>query len=129
MKLITIAGPPSTGKTSIIIKLTKSLYGKNYTVGVINFDCLSTVDDTSFEAHGIPVKVVLLGCFCLENYLLSNIEECIEWGKKHNRDILITESAGLCNRCSPHVKGVKAVCVIDNLMGVNTPKKIGPMLR
>ncbi len=44
-------------------------------------------------------------------------------------DLLITESAGLCNRCSPYVVSVKAICVIDNLSGINTPKKIGPMLK
>ena len=43
--------------------------------------------------------------------------------------MLITESAGLCNRCSPYIKGIKSVCVIDNLSGINTPKKIGPMLK
>ena len=43
--------------------------------------------------------------------------------------MLITESAGLCNRCSPYLKDIKAVCVIDNLSGINTPKKIGPMLK
>lgn len=42
---------------------------------------------------------------------------------------MITESAGLCNRCSPYLKDIKAVCVIDNLSGINTPKKIGPMLK
>jgi hypothetical protein len=39
------------------------------------------------------------------------------------------ESAGLCARCSPHIKDVFAVCVIDCLAGVGTPKKIGPMLK
>ncbi len=43
--------------------------------------------------------------------------------------MLITESAGLCNRCSPYLKEIKGVCVIDNLSGINTPKKIGPMLK
>ncbi len=43
--------------------------------------------------------------------------------------MLITESAGLCNRCSPYIKEVQAICVIDNLSGINTPKKIGPMLK
>jgi len=42
---------------------------------------------------------------------------------------LISESAGLCNRCSPHIQGVLAICVIDNLSGINTPRKIGPMLK
>lgn len=51
------------------------------------------------------------------------------WGRKQHLDLLITESAGLCNRCSPYIKGIKAICVIDNLSGINTPKKIGPMLK
>jgi Ni2+-binding GTPase involved in maturation of urease and hydrogenase len=41
----------------------------------------------------------------------------------------ITESAGLCNRCSPYINGILAICVIDNLSGINTPRKIGPLLR
>jgi Ni2+-binding GTPase involved in maturation of urease and hydrogenase len=43
--------------------------------------------------------------------------------------VLIVETAGLCNRCSPHIKGVLAICVVDNLAGIHTPRKIGPMLR
>ena len=39
------------------------------------------------------------------------------------------ESAGLCNRCSPHMKDIASVCVVDNLMGAKTPRKIGPMLK
>lgn len=50
-------------------------------------------------------------------------------GIQHELDLLITESAGLCNRCSPYIKDIKAICVIDNLSGINTPKKIGPMLK
>ncbi len=63
------------------------------------------------------------------NYFVSNIEEVTEWGKKEGLDLLITESAGLCNRCSPYIKDIKAICVLDNLSGINTPKKIGPMLK
>lgn len=29
----------------------------------------------------------------------------------------------------PHIRNVLAICVIDNLMGINTPKKVGPMLK
>ena len=29
----------------------------------------------------------------------------------------------------PYISQIKAVCVIDNLSGINTPKKIGPMLK
>lgn len=129
MKLITISGPPSTGKTSVIIKTIEHLKQENLKVGVIKFDCLSTEDEISYKKKNIPVKVGLSGGLCPDHFFITNIQECVTWGVKENFDILITESAGLCNRCSPHIKDVLAVCVIDNLSGVNTPSKIGPMLK
>ncbi len=50
-------------------------------------------------------------------------------GRQVGADLLIAESAGLCNRCSPHIQGVLAICVVDNLSGIHTPRKIGPMLK
>ena len=82
-----------------------------------------------YEKAGILVKKGLSGSVCPDHFFASNIEEVVQWGKTNNLDLLITESAGLCNRCSPYLKDIKAVCVIDNLSGINTPKKIGPMLK
>ncbi|PWJ96627.1 Ni2+-binding GTPase involved in maturation of urease and hydrogenase [Oceanotoga teriensis] len=129
MNLITISGPPSSGKTSIILKTIQALKERNLTVGVVKFDCLYTDDDKLYKKMKIPVKKGLSGSLCPDHYFISNIEEVVEWGLKNELDILITESAGLCNRCSPYIKDIKSVCVIDNLSGINTPKKIGPMLK
>jgi Ni2+-binding GTPase involved in maturation of urease and hydrogenase len=60
---------------------------------------------------------------------VANIEACVGWGLENNFDLLITESAGLCCRCSPHIHGILGICVIDVLSGINTPRKIGPMLK
>ncbi|KAA0256838.1 hypothetical protein FHQ18_11960 [Deferribacter autotrophicus] len=129
MKLITVSGPPSSGKTSIIIKATDELQNRGLKVAVVKFDCLSTDDDKIYAKKGVLVKKGLSGSICPDHYFVSNIEECFNWAKEQNVDILISESAGLCNRCSPHIKDILAVCVIDNLSGINTPKKIGPMLK
>ena len=129
MKLITISGPPSVGKTSVLVNVVKTLLIDNKKVGVVKFDCLYTDDDKVYESLGIPVRVGLSGNLCPDHYFISNIDDCLEWGKSLGLDFLLSESAGLCNRCSPHAKDVLAVCVIDNLMGINTPKKIGPMLK
>ena len=98
-------------------------------VGVVKFDCLYTDDDVLYEKAGVPVKKGLSGSLCPDHFFASNIEEVVRWGKNEGLELLITESAGLCNRCSPYIKGIKAICVIDNLSGINTPKKIGPMLK
>ncbi len=129
MNLVTFSGPPSSGKTSVILKVIEAFKDKGLSVGVVKFDCLYTDDDLLYEKAGIPVKKGLSGSLCPDHYFVSNIEEVVQWGRKGNLDLLITESAGLCNRCSPYIKNIKSICVIDNLSGINTPKKIGPMLK
>jgi len=129
MKLVTVAGPPSAGKTAVIIKTAvhlKKIYSK---IGVVKFDCLSTSDHLLYKKAGISVVTGLSGNLCPDHYFVSNIDDCLQWAKKKGFDMLISESAGLCNRCSPHIKEIPAVCVIDCLAGAETPKKIGPMLR
>ncbi|MBN2837636.1 MAG: hypothetical protein JXM74_02650 [Fusobacteriaceae bacterium] len=129
MNLITVSGPPSTGKTSVIIKTIENFQKRGVKVGVVKFDCLYTDDDKLYEKLGVPVRKGLSGSLCPDHYFVSNIEEVVQWGLKQNLDLLITESAGLCNRCSPYIEDIKAICVIDNLSGINTPKKVGPMLK
>ncbi|NLY65980.1 MAG: hypothetical protein GX069_00305 [Tissierellia bacterium] len=129
MNLVTVSGPPSSGKTSVILKVIEALKERNIAVGVVKFDCLHTDDDLLYEKAGVPVRKGLSGSLCPDHYFVSNIEEVVQWGRKEKLDLLITESAGLCNRCSPYIRNIKSVCVIDNLSGINTPKKIGPMLK
>ena len=129
MNLVTFSGPPSSGKTSVILKTIESYKKQNLSIGVIKFDCLYTDDDILYKKAGIKVKKGLSGGLCPDHYFVSNIEEAFAWGQKEDFQTLISESAGLCNRCSPYIKGIKAICVIDNLSGINTPRKIGPMLK
>lgn len=129
MNLVVFSGPPSSGKTSVIIKTIDALKQQGIKVGVVKFDCLYTDDDALYERAGVPVRKGLSGALCPDHFFVSNIEEVVKWGTDNDLDLLITESAGLCNRCSPYIKEINGVCVIDNLSGINTPKKIGPMLK
>ena len=129
MNLAIVSGPPSSGKTMVILKTIDSLREKGLSVGVVKFDCLQTDDELYYQKANIPVKKGLSGPICPDHFFATNIEEVVQWGNENNFDLLITESAGLCNRCSPYIKEVKSICVIDNLSGIHTPKKIGPMLK
>ena len=129
MNLVVFSGPPSSGKTSVILKTIDAPKQQGISVGVVKFDCLYTDDDILYEKAGIPVKKGLSGALCPDHFFVSNIEEVVQWGRSLGISMLITESAGLCNRCSPYIKDIKGICVIDNLSGINTPKKIGPMLK
>ncbi|GAF04674.1 GTP-binding protein [Saccharicrinis fermentans] len=129
VKLITVAGPPSSGKTSVIIKTIESALGMKTNCGVIKFDCLSALDEEQYTACGITAKTALAGNLCPDHFFVSNIEECFQWAEQNQFSYLITESAGLCNRCAPHLKNILAICVLDNLSGINTPLKTGPMVK
>ena len=129
MRFVTVSGPPSSGKTAVILKTLEHIQKSGSKVGVVKFDCLSTDDDELYKKHGIAVRKGLAGALCPDHYFVSNVEECVQWGLAEGLDVLVSESAGLCNRCSPHIREVLAICVIDNLSGTGTPKKIGPMLK
>jgi len=129
VRFLTVSGPPSSGKTSVILRVIEALQQRQRKIGVVKFDCLLTDDDTLYAKKGVLVKKGLSGALCPDHYFVSNIEACVTWGKANECEYLISESAGLCNRCSPHINDITAICVIDNLSGVNTPRKIGPMLK
>lgn len=129
IRLVTVAGPPSSGKTSFILHTAAVLLKQGLRIGIIKFDCLTGDDHKRYERAGLPVKKGLAGALCPDHFFIANIEACVQWGMDQGFHLLISESAGLCNRCSPHIKGILAVCVIDHLSGVHTPRKIGPMLK
>jgi Ni2+-binding GTPase involved in maturation of urease and hydrogenase len=129
MRLVTISGPPSTGKTSVTAKALLALGKLGWKVGAVKIDCLSTNDDEYYRGLGIPSRRGLAGPLCPDHYFASNLDEILEWAQATNLDLVVTESAGLCNRCSPHISSALALCVVDCLGGINTPRKIGPMLK
>ncbi len=129
MKVITVAGPPSSGKTSVLLHAIKHLRANGTKPCVMKFDCIKTEDNELYNAVGVECKTGLSGSLCPDHYFVSNIEACVRWAKDQGYDMMICESAGLCHRCLPHIEGVCAVCVIDNLAGINTPKKVGPVLK
>jgi len=52
MKLVTLAGPPSSGKTAVTIKAIAALRQEGANVGVVKFDSLSTQDQSLYEKQG-----------------------------------------------------------------------------
>ena len=100
-----------------------------YKTAVVKFDCLTSSDEEQYRAAGVAAVIGYAGKLCPDHFFVTNVQDAFDWAKRKGFDLLITESAGLCNRCSPHIQGIPAVCVIDNLSGINTPRKLGPILR
>lgn len=130
MRLVTFAGPPTCGKTSVLRHVLGHLDSAGRRVGVVKLDCLTTDDAARFREIGLEhVAQGLSGSLCPDHFFAGNVPRLLEWGARRNLEYLFLESAGLCNRCSPHVRGALAVCVLDHLGGVRLPAKVGPMLR
>lgn len=129
MKFATFSGPPSSGKTSVILRTVSEMRKNSARICVLKFDCLATDDGRLYRENGVDCAVGLAGSLCPDHYFVSNIDDCFDWGTRNGYDLMVSESAGLCNRCSPHIQGCLSVCVIDSLMGIGAPKKIGPMLK
>ena len=129
MKLITVAGPPSAGKTSVLLKAIRLLRTRGATCGVAKFDCLTCDDAERYASIGVEALTGLSGGQCPDHFYAVNISGVLDWGVEKGFSYLITETAGLCNRCSPHIEGGTGVCVLDALAGIGAPAKIGPYLR
>jgi Ni2+-binding GTPase involved in regulation of expression and maturation of urease and hydrogenase len=128
VKFVTVAGPPSSGKTAVLIHTIKRLLEDDIRVAVGKIDCVETDDGEKYKKLGIPVVVGLSGDLCPDHYYVSNLEEILTWAKECHAGIAIMETAGLCHRCAPAIAGCLSIAVIDNLSGIDTPKKIGPVL-
>ena len=119
MRIITVAGPPSCGKTSVMAKACGHLAALGQACAVVKFDCLQSRDDQVYREAGVAVSVVLSGGLCPDHFYATNLEEALAWAKTQESQCLVIETAGLCNRCSPHIRGLLGICVMDNLMGID----------
>lgn len=128
MRFVIVCGPPSAGKTAVMVHAIRHLLKDGLKVAACKIDCLQTSDDERYLALGIPVAVGLSEYLCPDHFFAANLEEIYNWGRNHGAAVLILETAGLCHRCAPAVQGCLSICVIDNLSGIDTPQKVGPML-
>ncbi len=128
LRFVIVAGTPSSGKTSVMLHTIRHMLKEGIPVAACKIDCLETSDDERYRHLGIPVSVGLSDYICPDHFYVANLEEIWAWAEQHRSEIVVLETAGLCHRCAPAVHGCLSICVIDNLVGLDTPKKVGPML-
>ena len=129
MKLVVVGGPPAVGKTAVLVHVLSHVRTAGHAVGVAKLDCLVANDNEAFARKGIETITGLSGYVCPDHFLATNIDRIAQWGLRREIDLLVIESAGLCNRCSPYLKELLAVAVMDVLSGVAAVQKVGPMLK
>jgi Ni2+-binding GTPase involved in maturation of urease and hydrogenase len=129
MKTIICAGPPTSGKTTVLRRITEKLVKEGLKIAYLKIDVQYAEEDEIFKREfNIPVKKVYSGELCPDHCNVMVLGDGIEWAENEKVDFLIVETAGLCFRCSPYIEGSLGMVVIEATSGMNLPRKIGPML-
>jgi len=129
MKAIICAGPPTTGKTTVLKQVIKKIIHLGHHPAYLKVDVQYAIEDEILKKEfGIPVKKVYSGELCPDHCNVMVLGDAVEWAQKESADFLFVETAGLCLRCSPYIEGSLGVVVLEATSGMNLPRKIGPML-
>jgi Ni2+-binding GTPase involved in maturation of urease and hydrogenase len=129
MKVVICAGPPTSGKTTVLKQVIKRLLAKGHTMAFLKIDVQFADEDELFrEEFGIPTKKVYSGELCPDHCNVMVLGDAIDWAEEKKVEYLLVETAGLCLRCSPYIEGSLGMVVLEATSGMNLPRKIGPML-
>ncbi|HNX43710.1 MAG TPA: GTP-binding protein [Bacteroidales bacterium] len=129
MRLIIIAGPPTSGKTTVIKQVIRRILKKGLKPAYLKIDVMFADEDEQIKKEfSIPAKKIYSGELCPDHCNVVVLDEVVEWAEKEQADVLFVETAGLCLRCSPYVENCLGIVVLEATSGMNLPRKIGPML-
>lgn len=129
MKVVICAGPPTSGKTTVLKQVIRRLAGKKYKLAYLKIDVQFADEDELFKKEfNIPTKKVYSTDLCPDHCNVIVLGDAILWAEKEKADILFVETAGLCLRCSPYIESSLGFVVLEATSGMNLPRKIGPML-
>jgi len=129
MKAVICAGPPTTGKTTVLRQIIKRIIEAGMKPAYLKIDVQYALEDALFgREFGIPAKKVYSGELCPDHCNVLVLRDALEWAEERSAGILLVETAGLCLRCSPYIEGALGIVVLEATSGMNLPMKIGPML-
>jgi Ni2+-binding GTPase involved in maturation of urease and hydrogenase len=129
MKVIICAGPPTSGKTTVLKQVTKKLVARGAKLAYMKIDVQFANEDEVFSKEfNLPVKKIYSGDLCPDHCNVVVLGDAIRWGLGLGVNMLIVETAGLCLRCSPYIENSLGMVVLEATSGMNLPRKIGPML-
>ncbi len=127
MRLIIVAGPPSTGKTAVIRQIIRTMPDSHF--AYLKIDVVTATEDEELAAEfGIPTKKVYSGDLCPDHAGIMIMDDAITWASGLNGDYLIVESAGLCLRCTPYTTQSLGIVVLSAVSGIHSPVKMAPMI-
>lgn len=127
-KIVLFSGSSAVGKTATLLWAIPGLKRCGARPAACKIDCVSCEDEAAFAAAGVPAASGVSADICPDHYLVSNLPELWSWADGAGADVLLVETAGLCNRCSPATASMVAGCVVDATASCKAPSHLGPML-
>jgi len=128
MKLIMCAGPPTSGKTTVLRQVVRRLLKKGRRLAYLKIDVQFADEDELFRNEfSIPARKIYSGELCPDHASVLVLGDAVKWAEEEGAD-LIVETAGLCLRCAPYIEGSLGIVVLEATSGMNLPRKIGAML-
>lgn len=129
MKAVTCAGPPTSGKTTVLKQVARRLMATGHKLAYLKTDVQFTNEEEEFRTRfGIPARKVYSGELCPDHCNVMVLGDAVRWAATERADTLLVETAGLCLRCSPYIEDSLGVAVIEATSGMNLPRKMGPLL-
>lgn len=128
MKLLVIAGPPSSGKTSLVKQIVKKMKNE-MKIAFFKIDVVKAFEDVELNKEfGILTRKFCSGDLCPDHAGVMVLGDAIEWAEKNRAELFIVESAGLCLRCSPYLNQGLGIIVLSSIAGIHAPEKMGSMV-
>ncbi|NIP73820.1 MAG: cobalamin biosynthesis protein [Gammaproteobacteria bacterium] len=128
MKVAICAGPPTSGKTTVLKQAARKLIQRGRRLAYLKIDVQYADEDEMFRDLGVPARKLYSGDLCPDHCSVLVLGDAIEWARDEGADALIVETAGLCLRCAPYIEGALGLVVLEATSGMNLPRKIGAML-
>jgi Ni2+-binding GTPase involved in maturation of urease and hydrogenase len=129
MKVVICAGPPTSGKTTVLKQAARKLIARGHGLAYLKIDVQYADEDELFrEELGMPARKIFSGELCPDHCSVLVMGDAIKWAEAEGADTLFVETAGLCLRCAPYIERSLGVVVLEATSGMNLPRKIGAML-
>jgi len=129
VRLVIAAGPPASGKTSVLARAAGILARDGLRVVVLKCDCLAAQDQDVYRAAGIEARVTLSGDLCPDHHAAVGIGEFAVDAAARGADLALVETAGLCDRCSPFLRRVPSLCILSTACNLRAPAKMRPLIQ
>jgi Ni2+-binding GTPase involved in maturation of urease and hydrogenase len=124
MRIALVGGPSASGKTSVLRHALRPLVQGGLRLHLVKFDCVAGSDAALYATAGIPATIRLAQDICPDHHFVQELGE--EWldAEDAGAELLIAETAGLCDRCSPFLRRAGAVCVLPLTASLHAPARL-----